>query len=65
MKRMIIEFLIGLPIVVLGYILLDFLYETFIVHNTFAVDPKGISISVIVWLAVVLVSYFIRRKKDN
>lgn len=65
MKRMIIEFLIGLPIVVLGYILLDFLYETFIVHNTFAVDPKGISIIVIVWLAVVLVSYFIRRKKDN
>ena len=64
MKRTVIEFLIGLPIVIGVYALLDFLYCTLISHHPFVFDFKTCSIVVISWAAVEVLIYLIRRKKS-
>lgn len=51
MKRTIIEFLIGIPIVAGLYTLLDFLYDTFIVHIPFVFDMKYCVLCLSVWTA--------------
>ena len=65
MKRTIIEFFIGLPIVVLLYTLLDYLYCTFITQSAFVFEPKGCAMAVTVWIAVVAVLYLLRIKKQK
>ncbi len=65
MKRTIIEFLIGLPIVICGYFLLDFLYCTFFTHEPFIFNIRNCGIAVLVWFVVELVTYLSRRNKSN
>ena len=65
MKRTVIEFLVGLPIVVLGFFLLEFLYCTLITHSPFVFDFKNCGIAVAVWAVVVIVSYFARKRRED
>ena len=65
MKRSVIEFIVGLPIIVLGYFFLDYLYCVFISHSAFSFDIKGGAIAVVVWLAVVVFSHIKRNNKEN
>lgn len=65
MKRIIIEFLIGVPVIVLGYTLLDFLYCTFITHNQFSFDIRGCLIAVGVWAIVEAVTFLLRSRKQK
>ena len=65
MKKLILEILIGIPVVIGVYALLDFLYCTFITRSPFVFSfPVCISL-IALWVAVELISYFIRRKKQG
>lgn len=64
MKRVIIEFLIGLPIVIIGYFLLDYLYCAFISREAFSFDIRSCGIAVLVWAVIECVTYFTRKKKS-
>ncbi len=63
MKRVIIEFLIGLPIVIVGFFILDFLYMTFIEKTPFVFNVKSCGICIAVWAIVEAVTYFTRNRK--
>lgn len=63
MKRIIIEFLIGLPVVVLLFALLEFLYCTFITHTAFAFNFKGCAVAIGVWAVVEAVTFFKRKSQ--
>ena len=65
MKRTVIEFIIGLPIIVLGYFFLDYLYCVLISHTDFSLDIKGGAIAVVVWLSVVIFSHIKRNNKEK
>lgn len=65
MKRTVIEFVIGLPIIVLGYFLLEYLYCILFSHSAFSFDLKGAAIAVVVWLVVVIISHIKRNNKEN
>ena len=65
MKRIIIEFLIGIPVIILGYLLLEFIYSTFITHTRFVFDFKTCGTVILVWLVVEIVTYLFRKGKDN
>ena len=65
MKRSVIEFLIGLPVVIGLSILFEYLYCTFITRSPFVFDIKICSIGVFVWFVVVIALYFIRRNKQS
>ncbi len=65
MKRTIIEFLIGIPVVVILFTLFEFLYCTFITHTPFSFPFIGIGSAIGVWFIVELVTLIIRKKKEN
>lgn len=65
MKRTIIEFLIGLPVVVFLYVLFDYLYCTFISHSAFVFEMKNCFIFITAWLAVVIVMHIFRNRKNH
>ena len=65
MKRTVIELLIGLPIVVLGFFLLEFLYCTLITRTPFVFDIKSCGIAVAVWVVVVIVSHILRKRRGD
>jgi hypothetical protein len=65
MKRTIIEFLVGLPVVVGLYFLLDFLYCTFIVNTPFVFNIRNCGMAVGIWAIVEIITYFIRSRKDG
>ena len=65
MKRLIIEFIVGIPIIIGMYALLEFLYSSFIVHVPFVFDIRNCAIYFIVWLACVTVSYIVRKNKTT
>lgn len=65
LKRTVIEFLIGLPIVVGVYALLEWLYSAIISKSPFIFDVKTCSMCVMMWLVITIISYIIRRKKQE
>ena len=65
MKRIIIEFLIGLPVVVLLYLLFEFLYAKLITRSDFVFNFGACMFIVGVWLVVEIVTYTIRKKKEK
>ncbi len=65
MKRTIIEFLIGLPVIIIGFFLLDYLYCTFITHSPFVFNVQGCGIAVAVWAVVEIVTFIIRSKNSK
>ena len=65
MKKAIITFLIGLPVVAGLYTLCEYLYCTFITGSVFAFDIKVCGSAVGVWLVVVLVLYFLKFNKES
>ena len=64
MRRIIIEFLIGVPIVIVVYALLEFLYCTFFTHTPFVFNFITCGEMLLVWLVVEIVTYFIRKNKE-
>lgn len=65
MKKLIIEILIGIPVVIGIYALLDFLYCTLISKNPFSFNV-GLCLSLIgVWVVVEIVLFLIRKKKHS
>ena len=65
LKRTVIEFLIGLPIVVGVYALLEWLYSAIISKSPFVFDVKTCCMCVTVWLVISIISYIVRRKKQE
>lgn len=65
LKRTVIEFLIGLPIVVGVYALLEWLYSAIITKSPFVFDVKTCGMCVMVWLVISIISYIARRKKQE
>jgi hypothetical protein len=65
LKRSVIEFLIGLPIVVGVYALLEWLYSAIISKSPFVFDVKTCSMCVMSWLVISIISYIVRRKKQE
>lgn len=65
LKRTIIEFLIGLPVVVGVYALLDWLYHLLITHTPFTFSVSTCMICVTVWLVIEIISYINRKKKQS
>ena len=65
LKRTVIEFLIGLPIVVGVYALLEWLYSAIISKSPFVFDVKTCGMCVTVWLVISIISYIARRKKQE
>ena len=63
LKRSVIEFLIGLPIVVGVYALLEWLYHTLISHTPFTFSFSTCSLCITVWLIIVIVMYINRKRK--
>ena len=65
MKKTVIEFLIGIPVVIGVYALLEFLYCTFISHEPFVFRLSACGIYIGIWAVVEIVFYFIRRNKQS
>lgn len=65
LKRSVIEFLIGLPVVVGVYALLEWLYSAIITKSPFVFDVKTCGMCVMVWLVISIISYIARRKKQE
>ncbi len=63
MKKMLIELLIGLPIVIAVYILLDFIFCSWITHTDFVINAKSFVMPITTWVVLELVIFFSRRKK--
>lgn len=65
MKKPIIEFIIGIPVIIGVYALLEFLYSTFIVHIPFVFNIRSCSVCFAVWLACVSITYLAGRKSTD
>lgn len=65
MKRSIIEFIVGIPVIIGVYALLEFFYSSFIVKIPFVFDIRNCAIYIFVWFACVTVSYIIRKNKTT
>ncbi len=65
MKKLIIEILIGIPIVIGVYALLDFLYCTFITRSPFSFSIGLCMSAVGLWILVEVVLYLTRKKKKS
>lgn len=64
MKKFIIEFLAGLPIVIGLYILIDYLWCTFISHNTYVFSISSLIMPITVYIVITIVSFILRKKKQ-
>ena len=64
LKRTVTEFLIGLPVVVGVYALLDWLYQTLITRTPYVFNSDSCMIYVTVWLVIEIFLY-INRKKNQ
>ncbi|MBQ6498523.1 MAG: hypothetical protein IJI48_01310 [Ruminococcus sp.] len=65
LKRTVTEFLIGLPVVVGVYALLEWMYSAIISKSPFVFDVKTCSMCVMSWLVISIILYIARRKKQE
>lgn len=65
MKRIIIETLIGIPVVLGLYLLFDYAYCSWIVHSPFSVSAKDFIIPISTWIVVEIVTFVIRSSKKK
>lgn len=63
MKRIIIEFIIGIPVIIIGYCLFEFIYSAFITKTAFVFDIKSCGTCIAVWAIVEIITYFTRINK--
>lgn len=61
MRRMLFELLVGIPVIIGVYTLLEFLYCKFIVYSPFVFDIRACLICLIVWFVCTTVSYMARK----
>ncbi len=61
LKKTLIEFLIGLPIVIGLAALLDYLYQTFITHSSYQFSFAPCAACVGIWAVIQVISYLTRR----
>ncbi len=65
MKKLLIECLIGIPIVFGLATLFDYLFQTLIRQNTYTFSPATPLLCVGVWVVVVIITNSISKKKND
>ena len=65
MKKLLIECLIGIPIVFGLATLFDYLFQTLIRQNTYTFIPATLLFCVGVWVVVVIITNSISKKKND
>ena len=65
MRRTIVEFIVGIPVIIGVYALLEFFYDICIVHIPYTFDILTCACCLIAWFACMAVTYIARKKKGK
>ena len=65
MKKLILEYFLGLIVAVGIYTLLDFLYCTFLTNSPFVISFNTFLIPAALWTLVMIVTSSIKKSKDK
>ena len=65
LKKVLIEFLIGIPVIIGLYALFEFLYCTFLTKSDFVFDASNLYFPILIWFIIELITFITRAKKSK